>query len=190
MITVAYIFYWKAPQTHHSYNIYKLAVGSKSEIDLDLDWVTPTELEVNDSVITPTKTNDLRCKLTELELWFVLQPRSICTAYSEIRPPHFRPFRSNQVRGLLIPHSLTKCILWPTCKSTVLRRAQIGRTECSVVQTTWTFGKVCSAGGSDYITFRQSVFCCSDYMNVSAKCVLWFRLYKLFSEVCSVVQTT
>ena len=68
MITVAYIFFWKAPQTHHSYNIYKLTVGSKSEIDLDLDWVTPTQLEVNGPVITPTKTNDLRCKLTELEL--------------------------------------------------------------------------------------------------------------------------
>ena len=44
--------------------IYKLAVRSKGEIDLDPAWVKPTELEVNGPVITLTKTNDLRCKLS------------------------------------------------------------------------------------------------------------------------------
>ena len=45
-------------------NSYKLAVGSKRETGLDLDWVTPTELEVNGLVIMLTKTDDLRCKLS------------------------------------------------------------------------------------------------------------------------------
>ena len=39
-------------------------MGSKGETGLDLDWVTPTELEVNGLVIMPTKTDDLRCKLS------------------------------------------------------------------------------------------------------------------------------
>jgi len=39
-------------------------VGSKGEIGLDLDWVTPTELEVNGLVIMPTKTDDRRCTLS------------------------------------------------------------------------------------------------------------------------------
>ena len=47
MKTVSQIF-------SHRSNIYKLAVGSKGAIGLDLDWVTPTELEVNGLVIKPT----------------------------------------------------------------------------------------------------------------------------------------
>ena len=35
-------------------------MGSKGAIGLELDWVTPTELEVNGLVIKPTKTDDLR----------------------------------------------------------------------------------------------------------------------------------
>ena len=57
MKTVSQIF-------SHRSNIYNLAVGSKGAIGLDLDWVTPTELEVNGLVIMPTKTDDLRCKLS------------------------------------------------------------------------------------------------------------------------------
>ena len=59
MITVAYIFSKNNPRL-----IIDLAVGSKAEIGLDLDWVTPTELEVNGLLIMPTKTVDLRCKLS------------------------------------------------------------------------------------------------------------------------------
>ena len=44
--------------------IKKQIVGSKGETGLDVDWVTPTELEVNGLVIMLTKTDDLRCKLT------------------------------------------------------------------------------------------------------------------------------
>ena len=41
-----------------------MAVGSKGATSLDLDWVTPTELEVTGPMIMPTRTNDLRCKLS------------------------------------------------------------------------------------------------------------------------------
>ena len=39
-------------------------MGSKGSIGLDLDWVTPTELEVNGLVIMPTKTDYLRRKVS------------------------------------------------------------------------------------------------------------------------------
>ena len=39
-------------------------MGSKGAIGLELDWVTPTELEVNGLVIMLTKTDDLRCELS------------------------------------------------------------------------------------------------------------------------------
>ena len=57
MKTVSQIF-------SHRSNIYKLAVGSKGAIGLDLDGVTRTELEVNGPVIKPTKIDDLRYKLS------------------------------------------------------------------------------------------------------------------------------
>ena len=62
MITAASILSKNHPQSHHRSNIHKLAMGSKGEIGLDLDWVKPTELGVNGLVIMPTKTDVLRCK--------------------------------------------------------------------------------------------------------------------------------
>ena len=40
-------------------------MGSKGAIGLDLDWVRPTELEINGLVIMGTKTDDMRC--TEMQ---------------------------------------------------------------------------------------------------------------------------
>ena len=56
-----------------------MAVGSKGAIGLDLDWVRPTELEVNGLVIMWTKTDDLRCKLLVTVAYILLFSRKYKT---------------------------------------------------------------------------------------------------------------
>ena len=49
-------------------------MGPKGAIGLDLDWVTPIELEVSGLVMIPTKTNDQRSNLSVAVASIILFP--------------------------------------------------------------------------------------------------------------------